>query len=68
MSGNEHLEGRQVDLTLRDGTRVEGPLLVSVGRLWAHSVWIVVDDADVFISHDDVVEIRESSRIRREAA
>jgi hypothetical protein len=51
------LEGRQVNLVLVDGTWLEACNLVSVGRLWARSVWLLKNDTDVIINPDQIAEI-----------
>ena len=42
---------------LTDGTRFDDCHLVSVGRLWARSVWLAKGDADLFVSPDEIANI-----------
>jgi hypothetical protein len=53
------LEGRQVNVALDDGSRIDDCQLVSLGRHNVATVWLVADGADVFIPVDRVVEIWE---------
>ena len=54
------LEGDRVDLILRDGTRLDDCLLVSRGRLWAKSIWVVSDEIDHFIHRRDILSVEAS--------
>jgi hypothetical protein len=56
------LEGERVDLTLRDGTRLEDCDLVSAGRLWAKSIWVVRDEIDHFIHIRDLLSVEARPR------
>lgn len=51
------LEDHRVDVVLADGTRLTDCRLVSVGRLWARSVWLSLDDTDLIYRADEVTEI-----------
>jgi hypothetical protein len=53
-------EGHRVDVTLRDGTTIDGCLLVSSGRLRVLTLWLVVDGDDLFVLLNDVVNIAAS--------
>lgn len=53
------LEGRQVNVALDDGSRIDDCQLVSFGRHNVATVWLVADGADVFIPVDRVVDIWE---------
>ena len=60
------IEGQQVDVTLTDGTRLDGCCLVSVGRLWARTVWLLNGETDLFVPLEEiadltVLEIREAA-------
>jgi hypothetical protein len=50
-------EGKAVTVVLTDGTRVADCVIVSVGRLWARSVWLVKEDIDVFTSPEEIAEL-----------
>lgn len=50
-------EGKAVTVVLTDGTRVADCVVVSVGRLWAHSVWLVKEDTDVFTSPEQIADL-----------
>lgn len=50
-------EGQQVTVVLKDGTRFEGCCLVSVGRLWARSLWLINDETDLIICRDEIADI-----------
>jgi hypothetical protein len=54
------LEGRQVSVALRDGTRIDDSNLVSGGRQRVGTLWLVADGEDVFVPLDDVVDVQES--------
>ena len=55
------LEGHRIDLILRDGTRLSDCLLVSRGRLWAKSIWVVSGEIDHFIHLREILSIEASS-------
>jgi hypothetical protein len=55
------LEGERVDLTLRDGSQLEDCDLISIGRLWAKSIWVLREDADLVISVVDILSVRPAS-------
>ena len=50
-------EGRQVNLSLTDGTHLDGCCLVSAGRLWARTVWLVNGETDLFVRLDEIAEL-----------
>jgi hypothetical protein len=50
-----------VDLILRDGSQLDDCQLVSTGRLWAKSIWVLWDDVDLFIRLGDVASVRAAS-------
>ncbi|HUE59461.1 MAG TPA: hypothetical protein VMO88_07745 [Acidimicrobiales bacterium] len=60
------VEGQQVDVTLSDGTRLADCSLVSVGRLWARTVWLLNGETDLFVSPSEIADIRVLEQ--REAA
>jgi hypothetical protein len=51
------LEGRQVTVALRDGTRIDSNLL-SAGRRRTETLWLVTGGEDVFVPLDDVVDVQ----------
>ena len=50
-------EGRRVSVALRNGSRIDDCLLVSVGRGGAASAWLANGDNDVFVPWADVVAV-----------
>jgi len=52
------VEGQQVDVTLSDGTRLADCRLVSAGRLWARTVWLLNGETDLFVSRHEIADIR----------
>ena len=55
------LEGRQVNVALDDGSRVDDCQLVSGGRRGVESLWLFVNGADRFVALRRVVDIWETS-------
>ena len=56
------LEGRQVNVALRDGSRIDDCQLVSTGRTRVvASIWLFANDTDTFVALDDVADIWEAS-------
>jgi len=53
------LEGRQVSVALRDGTRIDDCQLVSAPRARTETVWLFSNGDDVFVGLADVVDIWE---------
>ncbi len=53
------LEGRRVGLALRDGSRLDGCHLVSLGRNRARTVWIFADGQDTFVPLANVIDLWE---------
>ena len=53
------LEGRQVSLALRDGSRIDDCHLVSAGRSGVRSVWIFTQGLDVFLPWNDLIDVWE---------
>jgi hypothetical protein len=51
------IEGRRVSIALRNGARFDRCDVVSRARGRNRTLWLVVDDEDVFVSADDVVGI-----------
>ncbi len=53
------LEGRQVGLALRGGSRIDDCQLVSAGRNRLGTMWVFVDGADAFVPLDEVIDLWE---------
>ena len=51
------LRGRQVNVALTDGTRIDDCLLLSSGRPSTSTVWLVSNGADVFVRREDVIAV-----------
>ena len=54
-------EGRQINVALDDGSRLDDCQLVSSGRQGASSLWLVSAGADLFVPVDRVVEVWEAA-------
>jgi hypothetical protein len=50
-------EGQRVTVELTDGTRLDDGVVVSAGRLWARSVWLVTGDTDLFSTLEEIADI-----------
>jgi hypothetical protein len=55
------LEGRQVSLALRDGSRMDACQLISAGRSQVGTLWLVRDDLDTFVPLDEVDAMCETA-------
>jgi hypothetical protein len=53
------LEGRNVSVALTDGTRIDDCQLVSTGRGRTATLWLY-SGQDIFVSHDQVIDVWES--------
>jgi hypothetical protein len=62
------IEGQRVCIALRDGTRLDDCDLVSSGRNRLGNLWLFVNGEDVFVAHNDVVDLWQSNRDRPWAA
>ncbi|MGH3115811.1 MAG: hypothetical protein ACRDQ2_01580 [Gaiellales bacterium] len=62
------LEGRQVTVALRDGSRIDDCQLVSAGRAGARSVWVFTQGTDRFVPASDVIDAWEVRTVSRQAA
>ena len=62
------LEGRNVSVSLQDGTRIDDCSLVSSGRNRLDTLWLFVDGDDVFVARSNVIDIWESASNRPWAA
>jgi hypothetical protein len=54
------LEGHQVSLSLRDGSRLDDCQLVSSGRNQASTLWLFGSGTDTFVPLDQVIDLWES--------
>ena len=61
-------EGRQVSIALRDGSRIDDCSLLSVGRNPLDTLWLFVNDEDVFVPRSQVIDVWESKGQRPRAA
>ena len=61
------LEGRQVCLALRNGSRIDDCQLVSAGRVSTETLWLFSNGADLFVSIDDVCDLWEAPATTRAA-
>jgi hypothetical protein len=50
-------EGRQVSLSLRNGTRIDDCQLVSGGRRGVGTVWVFANGGDSFLPLHDVTDV-----------
>jgi hypothetical protein len=62
------LEGRQVSLALRDGSRIDDCQLVSAGRQKVGTLWVFTNGADAFIPLPEILDVWESRAVGRRAA
>jgi hypothetical protein len=58
--GLQLLEGQQVSVALRNGSRIDDCQLVSAGRTTTTTLWLFSNGSDVFVSLGDVVEVWEA--------
>ena len=61
------LEGRQVSVALRNGSRIDDCQLVSAPRARTETVWLFSNGDDLFISVTDVVDVWEAACTGRAA-
>ena len=55
------LEGREISISLLDGSRLDGVTLVSAGRGGTTSVWVFDGGMDVFVPRTHVIDAWESA-------
>lgn len=55
------LEGRQVSVALRNGSRIDDCQLVSAPRARTDTLWLFSNGADVFVSVGDVIDVWEAA-------
>ena len=53
------LEGRQVSVSLADGSRIDDCQLVSAGSPGVQTLWVFSNGADTFVPLPDVLEVWE---------
>jgi hypothetical protein len=61
------LEGRQVSVALRDGSRIDDCQLVSAGRGSTRTLWLY-DGQDLFVPLQQVIDLWESAPVGHRAA
>ena len=61
------LEGGNVSVALRDGTRIDDCQLISAGRRGTRTLWLY-SGQDVFVLLNDVVDLWESRPVASRAA
>jgi hypothetical protein len=62
------IEGRQVNVVLRDGTHIDRCELVSSGRNRVPKLWLFRKGEDVFVALTDVVAVWEADNDQSQAA
>lgn len=60
MTAMRSLEGHEVNIALRDGSRIDAAALVSAARPGRATVWVFSNGADVFIPAADVRAVWEA--------
>jgi hypothetical protein len=55
----QRLEGRQISVALRNGSRIDDCQLVSAPRASAETLWLFSNGDDLFVSVADVVDVWE---------
>jgi hypothetical protein len=61
------LEGRQVSVALRNGSRIDDCQLVCAPRARAETLWLFSNGTDLFVSVGDVVDVWEAACTGRAA-
>ena len=61
------LEGRQVSVALRNGSRIDDCQLVCAPRARTETLWLFSNGADLFVSVGDVVDVWEPAFAGRAA-
>jgi hypothetical protein len=62
------LEGREVNLALADGSRLDGVILISAGRGRTPTVWLFTGGMDVFLPRLAIIDAWEGLPPRSRAA
>jgi hypothetical protein len=68
MRTGDLVEGQQVNVSLRDGTRLDDCQLVSSGGNRGRNLWLFTNGDDVFVALSEVVEVWETEASRPRAA
>lgn len=58
----------EVHVALRDGTHIDRCHLVSAGRRSVATLWVFADGEDLFIPHEEVIDVRPVDAVPRRAA
>ena len=58
--GLQLLEGQQVSVALRNGSRIDDCQLVSAGRATTTTLWLFSNGTDMFVSLGEVVDVWEA--------
>lgn len=66
--GLRSIEGRQVGVALRNGTRIDDCQLVSGGRSRVGNLWLFANGHDVFVGFGEVLDVWETTTGRTRAA
>jgi len=61
------LEGGNVSVALRDGTRIDDYQLISAGRRGTRTLWLY-GGQDIFVPLNDVIDLWESRPVASRAA
>jgi hypothetical protein len=61
------LEGRQVNVALRNGSRIDDCQLVSAPRAGTDTLWLFSNGDDLFVPAGDVVDVWEAACTGRAA-
>jgi len=56
------LEGRQVNVALRSGGRIDDCQLVSAGRSSTATIWLFSNGTDLFVELEDLTDVWEVAR------
>jgi hypothetical protein len=62
------IDGRWVNVALRDGTRIDDCQLVSSGRSTVDTLWLFANGEDLFVPVSDVTDLWEAESPTRRAA
>jgi len=67
-TGLRSLEGRHVNIALRDGGRIDDCQLVSAGRASTATVWVFSNGTDLFLEFEELTDAWEAGVTSRAAA